>query len=139
MTKHRKTKKPTDKDLENNPLIGASKGTAIAGVTPDELEASKGVNTIEGDVENDTNAQGGIDKPIRRVGRPGRAQERKGPPRRKKVLQGKKTHEQQLRILQRKPDIPDDREMKAIERAAKNDKTHSPKRDARQSEFTVSR
>jgi hypothetical protein len=34
----------------------------MAGMTPDDLEDLKGVNTIEGDIENDVNAQGGIDK-----------------------------------------------------------------------------
>lgn len=62
MTKHPKTKKPTDADLKSNPLIGGSKGVTMAGITPDELEQSQGANTIEGDVENDTNRQGGIDK-----------------------------------------------------------------------------
>jgi hypothetical protein len=60
MTKHPKTKKPTDADLKGNPLIGGSKGVTMAGVTPDELEESEGANTS--DVENDTNRQGGIDK-----------------------------------------------------------------------------
>ena len=69
MTKHRKTKKPTDADLKDNPLIGGSKGTTIAGTTPDELEDSEGVNTIEGDVQNDTNKQGGIDKAVSRNSR----------------------------------------------------------------------
>jgi len=62
MSKHQKTKKPSDADLKRNPLIGGSKGVTMAGITPDELEQSEGVNTIEGDVENDTNRQGGIDK-----------------------------------------------------------------------------
>ena len=69
MTKHQKTKKPTDADLKDNPLIGGSKGTTIAGATPDELEDSEGVNTIEGDVQNDTNKQGGIDKAVSRNSR----------------------------------------------------------------------
>ncbi|MEN3376663.1 MAG: hypothetical protein V7604_2018 [Hyphomicrobiales bacterium] len=69
MPKHRKTVKPTDTDLLGNPLIGGSKGTTIAGITPDDLADLKGVNTIEGDVENDTNAQGGIDKAESRTGR----------------------------------------------------------------------
>ena len=60
--KHQKSRKPTDSDLTNNPLIGGSKGTTMAGVTSDELEEAQGVNTIEGDIENDTNAQGGVDK-----------------------------------------------------------------------------
>ena len=64
--KHPKSRKPTDSDLRNNPLIGGSKGTTMAGVTPDELEEDQGVNTIEGDVENDTNAQGGVDKAVAR-------------------------------------------------------------------------
>ena len=67
--KHRKTKKPTDADLKGNPLIGGSKGLTRARVTPDELEQSQGTNTIEGDVENDTNRQGGIDKAISRNSR----------------------------------------------------------------------
>ena len=62
MAKHQKTKIPTDADLKDNPLVGGSKGVTMAGVTPDELEESEGVNTIEGDAENDTNRQGGIDK-----------------------------------------------------------------------------
>jgi hypothetical protein len=69
MSKH--LKKPTqhDKDLRENPQIGGSKGATIAGATPDELEDFQGENTFEGDVENDTNAQGGIDKPGRAQGR----------------------------------------------------------------------
>lgn len=62
MNKHLKTKMPSDADLKANPLIGGSKGATMAGVSPEELEADEGVNTIEGDRENDTNAQGGIEK-----------------------------------------------------------------------------
>jgi hypothetical protein len=68
MPKHRKTTKPSDQDLTCNPMIGGSKGAYRAGVRPRELEASEGVNTIEGDVENDTNAQGGINKSQARSG-----------------------------------------------------------------------
>jgi hypothetical protein len=42
-------------DLEDNPGIGASKGTTIAGEDPEILQ---GENTDEGDVENDTDATG---------------------------------------------------------------------------------
>ena len=69
MTKHQKTKKPSDLDLRRNPLIGGSKGATMAGVTPDELEQSQGANTIEGDVENEVNPQGGIDKAVSRNAR----------------------------------------------------------------------
>ena len=62
MTKHFKTKTPSDVDLRINPMIGGSKGAAMAGATPDDLEDLQGANTIEGDLENDVNAQGGIDK-----------------------------------------------------------------------------
>jgi len=62
MSKHTKSKKPNDSDLTRNPLIGGSKGVTMAGISPDELEQFEGENTVEGDVENDTNAQGGIDK-----------------------------------------------------------------------------
>jgi hypothetical protein len=61
-SKHPKQKKPSDADLYRNPMIGASKGTTMAHVTPDEVEQFEGVNTIEGDLENDTNPLGGIDK-----------------------------------------------------------------------------
>ena len=61
-SKHPKQKNPSDADLHRNPLIGGSKGTTIFHVTPGELEQLEGVNTIEGDVENDTNPLGGIDK-----------------------------------------------------------------------------
>jgi hypothetical protein len=62
MTKHPKLTKPSDTDLKNNPMIGGSKGVTMAQVSPDELEDSQGVNTIEGDVENDTNRHGAVDK-----------------------------------------------------------------------------
>ncbi len=61
-TKHQKTKNPSDADLKGNPLIGGSKGVAMAGAAPEDLEDLEGDNTIEGDVENDTNPQGGINK-----------------------------------------------------------------------------
>jgi hypothetical protein len=61
-SKHPKQKNPSDADLHRNPLIGGSKGTTMAHVTPEELEQLEGANTIEGDVENDTNPVGGIDK-----------------------------------------------------------------------------
>jgi len=61
-SKHPKQKNPSDADFHRNPLIGGSKGTMMAHVTPGELEQLEGVNTIEGDVENDTNPLGGIDK-----------------------------------------------------------------------------
>src|SRR3954454_16425272 len=110
-TKHVKLNRPTNVDLVRNPQIGGSKGTTMAGGGPDEMEEFEGVNTFEGDIENDTNPQGGIDKAEVR-------DRRRGPPRndrdsgpRKIPLQGKKTHEQQLRILERKPDVPDARQM----------------------------
>ena len=77
-SKHPKQLKPSDADLYRNPLIGGSKGTRMAQVTPDELEQFEGVNTMEGDVENDTNPAGGIDKAevrSRRRGPPDRGRE----------------------------------------------------------------
>ena len=68
--KHLKTRTPNDSDLQGNPLIGGSKGTTMAGIAPGELEEMEGENTIEGDVGNDTNAHGGVDKPDSRKGRP---------------------------------------------------------------------
>jgi hypothetical protein len=53
---HPKTRTPSDKDLKRNPGIGASKGGEIL----DEDEGLDGDNTFEGDVENDTTAQGGV-------------------------------------------------------------------------------
>jgi hypothetical protein len=70
MSKHFKRATSTDRDLDNNPQIGGSKGARMAGITADELEELQGETTFEGDLGNDTNAQGGLDKPIRRVGRP---------------------------------------------------------------------
>ena len=69
-SKHAKTKVPSNSDLKRNPLIGGAKGTTMSGTTPDELEDSEGVNTIEGDVSNDTNPQGGIDRESRRRRKP---------------------------------------------------------------------
>ena len=45
-------------DLNDNPGIGASKGTTISGEDPSFAE---GENTIEGDVANETTEGGGID------------------------------------------------------------------------------
>ena len=59
-SKHRKTHRPSDRDLKDNPLIGGSKGTTMAGITPDELERAQGANTIEGDVENDSTRADGV-------------------------------------------------------------------------------
>ncbi len=61
-SKHPKSKKPSNADLKGNPLIGGSKGVARAQATADDLQAARGENTTEGDVENDTNPYGGIDK-----------------------------------------------------------------------------
>jgi hypothetical protein len=65
MSKHLKTPRPSDADLRGNPLIGASKGATRAGARAEDIEASAGANTIEGDLENDVNPQGGIDKTVR--------------------------------------------------------------------------
>ncbi|MCK1639177.1 hypothetical protein IVA95_16590 [Bradyrhizobium sp. 157] len=55
-------------------------------------------------------------------------------------LQGKKTHEQQLRILERRPDVPDARQMgEEIARTQQTGGAKTIKREARQSEFPVSR
>ena len=79
-SKHPKQKKPSDADLRQNPLIGGSKGTNMAHVAPAELEQFEGVNTIEGDVENDTNAHGGIDKAEVRNARRGPPDHGREPP-----------------------------------------------------------
>lgn len=55
--KHAKTGVPSDADLEGNPGTGTSKG--MTGV--DDPSLVEGENTIEGDVENDTTPQGGVD------------------------------------------------------------------------------
>ncbi|MBW7967898.1 hypothetical protein [Bradyrhizobium sp. BR 10289] len=67
-SKHAKLYAPTNKDLRDNPLIGGSKGANMAGVSPDDFEDVVGENTIEGDVENDVNIGGGIDKDVARSG-----------------------------------------------------------------------
>jgi hypothetical protein len=55
-------------------------------------------------------------------------------------MQGKKTHEQQVRILERKPDVPDARELEqAIGRNPGDPAVHRAQPGARQSEFPVSR
>ncbi len=71
-SKQPKLHAPTEKDLRDNPLIGGSKGTNMAGASPDDLEDILGENTIEGDVENDVNIGGGIDKDVARSGSPRR-------------------------------------------------------------------
>lgn len=56
--KHAKTKSPSDADLEGDPGIGRSKGMTRAG---SDASITEGESTFEGDVENDTTPQGGID------------------------------------------------------------------------------
>jgi hypothetical protein len=146
-TKHVKLNRPTNVDLVRNPLIGGSKGMAMAGVSPDELEEFEGANTFEGDIENDTNPQGGINKAEVRDRRRGPPQnDRDSGPRkmalqgRKMALQGRKTHEQQLRILESKPDVPDARQIEEETiRTQRNGPAKIAKRGGRQSEFPVSR
>ena len=58
MSNHPNTRTPSDADLKGNPGIGESKGTTIAGEDPETIAAD---NTVEGDVETDTNPQGGVD------------------------------------------------------------------------------
>ncbi|MDB5447075.1 MAG: hypothetical protein JWQ97_2392 [Phenylobacterium sp.] len=53
---HTPTTLPRD-DLEDNPGIGASRGTTIAGEDPHIL-TDEGTNTEEGDVGNDADALG---------------------------------------------------------------------------------
>jgi hypothetical protein len=57
-SKHLKTDKPSDADLKGNPGIGASKGSTMSGSDPGVLE---GDSTFEGDVENETTREGGVD------------------------------------------------------------------------------
>jgi hypothetical protein len=109
--KHPKLDKPMNTDLVRNPLIGGSKGMTMAQATPDDLEELRGDNTFEGDVENDTTPEGGLDKSPRRNASATRHADRDGPSR-KPELRGEKTHEQQLRMLERKPDLPDARQLK---------------------------
>jgi hypothetical protein len=115
--KHPKMPRPTNVDLVRNPLIGGSKGVTMAQASRDDLEDLEGANTIEGDVENDTNALGGIDKAeVKDRRRAPPKPDRDGASRRME-LQGRKTHEQQLRMLERKPDNPDSNELaREIER-----------------------
>jgi hypothetical protein len=47
-----------NEDLRRNPGIGQSKGAYATGERPEEIE---GDNTVEGDVENDTDAAGRVD------------------------------------------------------------------------------
>jgi len=134
--KHLKSSKPSDADLYRNPMIGGSKGAAMAQVTADDLEEFAGENTIEGDIENDTNAQGGIDK--------AEVNDRREPPRKDRTggartaPQGRKTHEQQLRMLEGKPDFPDERQLDS-ELARLGSARSIRHQEARQSEYAVSR
>jgi hypothetical protein len=101
-SKHPKLNRPTNVDLLRNPLIGGSKGVTMAQATPEDLEALQGENTIEGDVENDTNLQGGIDKADAHGDvRDGPPRKDRGRPSRRTPLQGEKTH-----AHERKPDLP---------------------------------
>jgi hypothetical protein len=137
--KARQAEQADDADLYRNPLIGGPKGATMAQVTPEELEDFEGVNTFEGDIENNTNAQGGVDKAEVR-------NRRWAPPRkdwasasRTGLPQGRKTHEQQLHILERKPDLPDARQLEQDNARAEGSAKLPRHEDARQSEFAVSR
>jgi hypothetical protein len=138
-TKHPKMNRPLNTDLVRNPLIGGSKGVTMAQVSSEDLDEMLGENTIEGDRENDTNAQGGIDEEQRHVPRSRRGKDH-GSPSRRVQLQGKKTHEQQLRMLERKPDVPDSRRIERDIATLQRDGTgRLASRQGRQSEFPISR
>lgn len=138
-SKHPKLSRPMNTDLVRNPLIGGSKGVTMAQASLDDLEALQGENTIEGDIENDTNPQGGLDDGRRHTPQSRRGSDHGGPSRRS-ALQGRKTHEQQLRMLERKPDMPDSRQVEQeIARIQAGGAVRHPTRDARQSELEVSR
>ena len=47
-----------DEDLKDNPGIGQSKGAYASG---EQLDDAEGETTMEGDVENDPEATGGVD------------------------------------------------------------------------------
>ena len=137
-SKHPKLNRPMNTDLVRNPLIGGSKGLTMAQASLEDLEALQGENTIEGDIENDTTPQGGIDEPQRHQPQSRRGTDHGGPSRRVEQ-QGRKTHEQQLRMLERKPDVPDSRQVEQeIARIQQGGAVRHPRRDARQSEFPVS-
>jgi hypothetical protein len=70
MSKHVKSTRPSDADLRGNPMIGGSKGTTAAGITPDDLDQLVGENTLEGDQANDVNSAGGVSKREARSSRP---------------------------------------------------------------------
>lgn len=54
-------------------------------------------------------------------------------------MPGRKTHEQQQRMLERKPDVPDTRQLEQAQgRNPEDTRVHAPRREARQSEFPVS-
>ncbi|WP_294393332.1 hypothetical protein [uncultured Sphingomonas sp.] len=55
---------PFKSDLEDDPGIGQSKGLSATGEDPDLLE---GINTQEGDVENEATPSGAVDE--NRLGR----------------------------------------------------------------------
>ncbi|KAB7783227.1 hypothetical protein [Methylorubrum populi] len=56
MSKHLKTDTPSDADLKGNPGIGQSKG-----LTGADIETIAGDSTVEGEVENETTPEGGVD------------------------------------------------------------------------------
>jgi hypothetical protein len=138
MTRHSKTTRPSDFDLHRNPLIGGSKSVTMAQASLDDLEDIEGENTVEGDLANDTNPQGGIDRENKRHGRPShRDQTTKA---REAERQGRKTHEQQIRMLERKPDVPDARQLDEERPDIPDEASRLPRHsEARQSEFAVSR
>jgi hypothetical protein len=92
----------------------------MAHATPDDLDASKGATTIEGDIENDSNPHGGVDKSVEhgRISR--RRREQRTQRSRRPVLQGGQTHAQQLRILERQPDVPDVLQAGGVHREGRN-------------------
>ncbi len=65
MSAQPKTRVPTDADLKGNPGIGSS--TGLTGTDPEIIEAD---STFEGDVENETTDEGGVDP--KHVGRTNR-------------------------------------------------------------------
>ena len=87
---HFKTKRPTDKDLKENPGIGSSKGTTDGGELLEDNGGLDGDNTFEGDVGKRRHAAG------RRRSEPDRTYQQV----RETDMAGPKTHKQQIRIIE---------------------------------------
>lgn len=135
ISKQPKPYRPSEKDMRDNPLIGGSKGATMAGMSPTisrMLSARTRSKVIARTMSASAAASTRTSHTVARTEEVDSSGEQ--------ACKAKKTHEQQVRILERKPDVPDARELdRALGHNVEDPAVHRARPETRHSEYPVSR